>query len=669
MLGGSARSSGRSGHRAWFSGRFGPLLTGSVALLGAVTLAVPPAEAAAPTNPAGHSRHHRTVRAFATEWDGHGHLRVVNYRAEVPTGAQGQAASQSQSPAVAAPTGATTATPIVTAEADSAVHALGGTDPLRPQQWALDQVPFEATWPVTRGAGVIVAVVDTGVRCTHQDLAGRVLHGTDFVSPGGDGCNDQNGHGTHVAGIIAAAAGNGLGIAGGAPAVKILPVRVLDASGSGYSSNVAQGIIWAADHGARVINLSLGGTTASNGTRSAIQYANSKGAIVLAAAGNGGETGNAPMYPGAFPEAVAVAAVDQHLQHPSFSNSGSYVDVSAPGVDIVSLWGSSNTAYATATGTSMATPYASAAAALVASINPKMTAAGIAGDLEGSARDLGAPGVDPFFGHGLIDPHSAVLRAEPKPPGYGTQGDGYWVVTADGTVHAYGKAHFAGDLRGIPHSPIVASAPTADGGGYWLAGADGSVYAFGDAHYYGSMSGHHLNAAIVGMSVTPSGHGYLLLGADGGIFTFGDAGFHGSTGNMHLAAPVLDMTMTRSGRGYWMVAADGGVFTFGDAKFRGSTGNLHLTSPVASMTAGERGDGYWLVARDGGIFAFGVPFVGSLPSIGVESTSPIGARIRALPNGRGYYILGTNGAVFTFGTAKFFGAAPGTNAVDLMLAP
>jgi type VII secretion-associated serine protease mycosin len=595
----------------------------------------------------------RTARAFSVERTSDGHLRVVRHDTPGGMGAMALGASKGD---------------VLTTEIDSKVAALGGPDPRRPSQWALNATSFEATWPTTRGS-VTVAVVDSGVRGDHEDLAGKVLKGIDYVS-GGDGRTDPNGHGTHVAGIIAAAAGNGIGIAGAAPGVKILPVRVLDASGSGYSSNVAQGIIWAADHGAKVINLSLGGTTPSSGTQTAIQYANKKGAIVLAAAGNDGDGANQPLYPAAFPETVAVAAVASNLAHASFSNWGSYVDIAAPGDHIVSTFGFARNSYADMSGTSMATPYASAAAALVASINPKLNATGIRNNLEGAAIDLGPAGVDPWYGHGLIDPHAAVLRATPKPAGWGTKGHGYWVVAADGTVRAYGKAVFAGDLRGRPlPAPIVASAATATGRGYWLAGADGSVYAFGDARFYGSMAGRHLNGAIVGMSVTPTGKGYLLLGSDGGIFTFGDARFRGSTGNLRLNAPVLDMTMTRTGKGYFMVAADGGVFTFGDAKFRGSTGNLRLASPVVSMTAGT--NGYWLVARDGGIFAFGVPFVGSLPGLGAQRL-PAGARIRALGDGKGYYILGTDGAVFTFGTAKFFGAAsfsPWTPAIDLMLAP
>ena len=144
---------------------------------------------------------------------------------------------------------------VLSVQPDQAVHALdagGENDPLRSQQWALDRTSFESAWSLTRGRSITVAVIDSGVLANHQDLTGTVLSGIDYVKPGGDGRIDPNGHGTHVAGIIAAHVNNALGIAGAAPDVRILPVRVLDANGGGVASNVAKGIIWAADHGARV---------------------------------------------------------------------------------------------------------------------------------------------------------------------------------------------------------------------------------------------------------------------------------------------------------------------------------------------------------------------------------------------------------------------------------
>ncbi len=561
---------------------------------------------------------------------------------------------------------------VLSVEADRTMHALGSeNDPLRSQQWALDRVSFEAAWNVTRGANVKVAVIDSGVNGSHEDLAGSVLHGIDYVSAGGDGRTDPNGHGTHVAGVIAAHVNNQRGIVGAAPAVKILPVRVLDKNGGGVASDVAKGIIWATDHGARVVNLSLGGGEAP-GIREAIQYANRKGTVVFAAGGNDGQSGNDPMYPAAYPEAIAVAGVDSDLGHMAIGNTGKYIDVAAPGVGIVSTWGSSNTAYASATGTSMATPYAAAAAALIVSANPKASVDRVTHLLESSATDLGPPGNDSTFGHGLINPLGALAAAQPHPKGFGAQGRGYWIVSSDGRVRNFGHARFYGDLSGRSGgSPIVASARTANGRGYWLTAANGAVYAFGNAKNYGSMAGRRLSSPIVGMAATPNGKGYILLGADGGIFTFGNAHFYGSTGNMRLNARVLDLAVSPTGRGYWFVAADGGVFSFGNAPFHGSTGNMRLAAPVMSMSSSSKLKGYWMVAADGGIFAFDVPFQGSMPAVRALTGAPfvVTVRMRALPSGKGYYLLAANGLVYAFGTAKNLGSAPGVRAVDLMLAP
>jgi subtilisin family serine protease len=561
---------------------------------------------------------------------------------------------------------------VLSVEQDQPVKATGG-DPMRPQQWALNKASYEYSWRASNGNGVKVAVIDTGVAASHQDLAGSVVPGTDLASdkpqvdPSGTGMVDPAGHGTHVAGIIAAHVNNGVGIAGAAPGAKIMPVRVLDKNGTGVASNVALGIIWAADHGARVINLSLGGGE-SAGEQQALQYAAAKNVIVFAAAGNSYESGNLPSYPAAYPEAVAVAAVNSSLQHASFSNSGSYVDIAAPGDSILSTYGGSKANdYEWMSGTSMASPYAAAEAAIVIGENPSLSATRVRQVIESSAKYLGNPS---FFGHGLVNPSAAVVSALPG-LNNGTEGHGYWVVGIDGSVRTFGSARFYGDLRHRAHSgTVVAGARTPNGGGYWLATSTGAVYSFGNAGYYGSMYGARLKGSIVGMTPTPSGRGYILLGNDGGIFTFGDARFKGSTGGMRLNARVLDMTMTNNGGGYWFVAGDGGVFTFGNATFRGSTGAMRLAQPVASMTASANGSGYWLVAQDGGIFAFNVPFKGSLPTyermIGKQAAT---VRMRALPSNNGYYMLGVDGHVYAFASAKNWGSATGLWSVDLMLAP
>ncbi len=565
-------------------------------------------------------------------------------------------------------------TTVLSAEREQTVHGLG--DPMRPEQWALNKVSYEAAWPAANGSGVTVAVVDTGVLASHEDLSGAVVPGTDLASdrhsvdPKGLGMVDPGGHGTHVAGIIAARHNNGRGITGAAPGAKIMPIRVLDAHGSGIASDVAEGIIWATDHGARVINVSLGGG-ASPGMRTAMQYANSKRAVVVAAAGNGYQSGNTPSYPAAYPEAIAVASVNGSLNHSSFSNTGSWVDIAAPGEMILSTYGASRTDYEWMSGTSMATPYVAAAAALVISKNRSLSADRVRQLLESKATDRGTPGRDNTYGYGVVNPRASVLAAISSLDN-GTKGKGYWIVGVDGRVRTFGSAHFYGDLSHTPHSqPVVAGARTKSGHGYWLTTADGAVYAYGDARYKGSLAGKPLNGHIVGMAATPSGNGYVLLGQDGGIFTFGDAHFYGSTGGWRLNAPVLDMTLTSNGHGYWFVAADGGVFTFGNAQFHGSTGSMQLAAPVRSMTASASGSGYWMVADDGGVFAFNVPFKGSMPGVrsllGVPYVSTV--RMRALPSSDGYYMVGQNGSVYAFGAAKYFGSASGMWAVDLMLAP
>lgn len=277
-------------------------------------------------------------------------------------------------------------------------------DPGRADQWALTTLAAESTWAHSRGAGVIVAVVDTGVS-DQPDLAGQLLSGTDFVTGSGNGTADGEGHGTHVAGIIAAVANNHIGIAGIAPGVKILPVRVLDSTGSGSDSDVASGIVYAADHNANIINLSLGGPDQSSVLAAAVTYAQSKNVLVVAAAGNEAQSGDAPSYPAALPGVLAVAATDENNQVAYFSNTGSYVQVAAPGVDI---WSTVPGGYEEMSGTSMASPYAAGVAALVKSADPALTATQVAADVTATATDLGPKGRDNSYGAGLVNPFTAV---------------------------------------------------------------------------------------------------------------------------------------------------------------------------------------------------------------------------------------------------------------------
>ncbi|MGH9032673.1 MAG: S8 family peptidase, partial [Acidimicrobiia bacterium] len=201
----------------------------------------------------------------------------------------------------------------------------------QPQKLAFDQAKFNQAWSNGEdGEGIVVAVVDTGVDGTHVDVAGNLLPGADFVSLSGGTCVDPNSHGTHVAGIVGQV-DNIIGGIGGAPGVSILPVRVLPASDSGSSTDVAAGIDWAVDHGADVINLSLGTPTEGTAIDDAVDDAIVKGVTVVAAAGNCG-TGcnplNAPSYPAALPNVIAVGALTTGQNtRASFSNDNDYVDI------------------------------------------------------------------------------------------------------------------------------------------------------------------------------------------------------------------------------------------------------------------------------------------------------------------------------------------------------
>jgi serine protease len=294
-------------------------------------------------------------------------------------------------------------------EVDATVTAIGvptGSDPSRGQQWDLTKIKATDAWQQSTGAGVTVAVIDTGVDARHPDLAGQVLTGYDVINKSTGIATDPNGHGTHVAGTIAAATGNGVGVSAVAPDTTILPIRVLGAGGTGYMSDAATGIIYAADHGANVINMSLGSTSKVTAVSNAIAYARSKGVTVVAAAGNQRESGSPTSYPAADAGVIAVAATDSADAAAFYSNEASYVDVAAPGSAIYNTYPGNR--YATMSGTSMASPHVAAVAALLKAYNPSLTPDQIEAALEESAKDLGAAGKDADYGYGRIDAVAAL---------------------------------------------------------------------------------------------------------------------------------------------------------------------------------------------------------------------------------------------------------------------
>lgn len=329
---------------------------------------------------------------------------------------------------------------------DTRVRATAYNDPLRPQQWSLSALGGETFHARVSTTGVTVAVVDTGVDGSHPDLRGVLVPGAQFLEPSaggtrGAGAVDLDGHGTHVAGIIAAVAHNRLGIAGLAPGTRIMPIRVLDANGEGWSSDIARGIIHAANRGAKVINLSLGGTRDA-AVDKAVQYANAKGAVVVAAAGNERAQGNPVTYPAAYANVIGVAATTSARRAAPYSSTGSYVDIAAPGDRIVSTYPRARvrSGYVRMSGTSMAAPAVSAAVAGLKAARPTLTTSQVQALLSRTAADLGTRGRDNTYGAGLLDPNKALCTVKACPAALTWSGVRSWApvvgTMATGTVTA-----------------------------------------------------------------------------------------------------------------------------------------------------------------------------------------------------------------------------------------
>ncbi|MEZ4235206.1 MAG: S8 family peptidase [Myxococcota bacterium] len=297
-------------------------------------------------------------------------------------------------------------------------------DPYWKYQWHLQNLHVDQAWEITQGEGVVVAVVDTGVSA-HEDGFFKLLQGHDFVANDDDPA-DENGHGSHVAGTIGQASNNGIGVAGVAPKVSILPVRVLDANGSGSNTWVAEGIVWAVDHGANIINLSLGSPASSEAIADAVAYAYENGVTVVAATGNDGYT-DFIGFPAALETTIAVGSVDLKNEVAFYSNQGKEIDLVAPGGDSTAdkngdgqqdgvlqetrlngTW-----AYHFLQGTSMATPHVAGTAALLYSkgvTDPDK----IRKVLTATATDLGDKGWDTVYGAGLVNPVAALKGGRGK---------------------------------------------------------------------------------------------------------------------------------------------------------------------------------------------------------------------------------------------------------------
>ena len=344
-------------------------------------------------------------------------------------------------------------------------------DPRFGQQWALDRIRAPQAWDLTTGSSdVIIAILDTGVDLSHEDLRGKLMPGYDFVN-GDDDPRDDHGHGTQVAGIAAAATNNGRGVAGVGYHCTIMPIKVLDSRAIGLHSWIAQGIIYATDHGARVINMSLGSYTSSNTLRDAVDYAWRHGVLLVAAVGNG--CTSLPAYPAAYEPVMGVSATNRYDQRAPFSNYGSHVSVAAPGVSILSTRRGGG--YQSWNGTSMASPHVAGLAGLIfaqiasarsglepdtsdgnwaasACEDQSRTNATVREIIESTADDLGSPDRDPFFGYGRINAYRALSNSSPQPTPSATLRASPTSTPATPTVPA---------PTPTPHPPTATPWPTA----------------------------------------------------------------------------------------------------------------------------------------------------------------------------------------------------------------
>lgn len=381
------------------------------------------------------------------------------------------------------------------AEMDSRVQAEElPNDPGYQQEWFLQAVRAPEAWAETTGAETItIAVVDTGVDLAHPDLKDKIVSPVNIISPPGT-AQDDHGHGTQVAGVAAASSNNRLGIAAISWGAKIMPVKVLDASGSGWISDLAEGIVYAVDHGARIINLSLAGPSPSETLRQAIDYAHSQGCLVVAAAGN--ENSGTDYYPAAADHVIGVVATDGADRVADFSNHGPYVDLAAPGVSIYST--ARGGQYAYGNGTSTAAPLVAGVAALVWTLHPNDTNDQIERRLEETATDLGQSGRDNFYGYGLIDAARAVGSAPPQQSI--RPGRTYLPLIMD---DAYGGWTTGINVGNLNPSPVHLNLEFYDLAGHLVGAETASIPARG---YWSSYQGGRFGSGFAGSAVISSDH-------------------------------------------------------------------------------------------------------------------------------------------------------------------
>jgi type VII secretion-associated serine protease mycosin len=357
-------------------------------------------------------------------------------------------------------------------------------DSFRQDEWQLTALNIGEAWTYSTGAGITVAVIDSGVDATHPDLVDQVLPGLDLVDPKGNGDTDQVGHGTSVSAIIAGRGDDQVGVIGIAPKAKILPVRVLDAENR-YDDAivVAKGVRWAVDHGARVINLSLGGNGTSAALAAALDYAFAKDVVVVACTGNTSASSDSEVwYPAREPGVLAVAGMERDGERLwSGSITGKETVVSAPATQLVGARAGGG--YWRVQGTSFASPMVAGTAALIRSRWPTMPAGEVINRIIKTAKDRGPAGRDATFGFGVIDPTAALTADVPAVFDNPLDTSPSPGIARFGSAPAPGQAQSAPDESGSAPAPRAAAidsgqaaappmaTPEPTDRGRWLAGA------------------------------------------------------------------------------------------------------------------------------------------------------------------------------------------------------
>jgi len=421
----------------------------------------------------------------------------------------------------------------------------------------LPLIGVPGAWPLTTGThSVVVALLDTGVQRTHPDLAAIPFVWPKNTRTGTTTVSDSYGHGTHVAGTIAAQANNAIGVAGVAPGVTIMPVKVMDNNGQGYWSDFLEGVDWARTHGASIVNLSLGGTlTASQAAafQPTFDAAYAAGVVVVAAAGNNNR--NEAFYPASFNHVISVAATTNSDTKASFSNFGPNVDLSAPGLNIMSTFPGST--YRLMSGTSMATPHVVGLAALIRSYHPAYTVDDVETAMERTAVDLGTPGRDDVFGYGRIQADQA-LASDFVPP------------VASATMPLAGATHQSEWIK--PWIDFSEDVTGADGGTISLAAAGGSPVAATVAYDAGTRRSTITPATNLASRTT-----YVVSIADGIADLAGNplpaTSFSFTTGD-HIAPTVSSVKPANGSVSNWLSISP--RVTFSEAVRNVSTATLSL---------------------------------------------------------------------------------------------